>query len=69
MKNKKILMYALIVFILAGMIVILLKGFNVDLMIRNHDSIEYVIGRDFELKDIKQITKEQMNGKKVKIRT
>ena len=62
-------MYALIVFILAGMIVILLKGFNVDLMIRNHDSIEYVVGNEFELKDIKQIAKEQLNGKVVKVRT
>ena len=69
MKNKKILMYALIVFILAGMIVILLKGFNVDLMIRNHDSFEYVVWNDFELKDIKQIAKEQLNGKVVKVRT
>lgn len=69
MKNKKILIYSLIVFILAGMIVILLKGFNVDLMIRNHDSIEYIIGKDFKLKEVKQIAKEQLNGKNVKIRT
>lgn len=69
MKNKKILIYSLVVFILAGMIVILLKGFNVNLMIRNHDSIEYVIGKEFELKDVKQIAKEQLNEKKVKIRT
>lgn len=68
MKNKKILMYCLIVFILAGVIVILLKGFNVDLMIRNHDSIEYTVGTDFEIKDIEEIAKEQLNGKEVKIR-
>lgn len=69
MKNKKILIYSLVVFILAGMIVILLKGFNVDLMIRNHDSIEYIIGKEFKLKDVKKIAEEQLNGKKVKIRT
>lgn len=68
MNNRKILIYSLIVFILAGMIVILLKGFNVDLMIRNHDSIEYTIGSDFDIKEITEIAKEQLNGKEVKIR-
>lgn len=69
MKNKKILLYALVVFILAGVIVVLLKGFNVDLMLRAHDSIEYTIGKDFNLSDIKQIAKETFGNKKVVVRT
>ncbi|MGN1299655.1 MAG: hypothetical protein ACI4UE_06720 [Candidatus Scatovivens sp.] len=69
MKNKKILLYALVVFILAGVIVVLLKGFNVDLMLRTHDSIEYTIGKDFNLSDIKQIAKEIFGNKKVVVRT
>lgn len=69
MKNKKILMYSLIVFILAGIIVVLLKGFNIDLMLRSHESIEYVIGKEFELKDIHQIAKEVLQDKNIKIRT
>ena len=68
MKNKKILIYSLIVFILAGMTVILLKGFKVDLMIREHDSIEYTVGTDFNIKEIEDIAKEQLNGKAVKLR-
>ena len=69
MKIKKILIFSLIILILAGMIIVALKGFNVDLMLQKHDSIEYIIGKDFEIKDIKQITKEVFLKKKVVIRT
>ena len=69
MKTKKILIFSLIILILAGMVIVALKGFNVDLMLQKHDSIEYIIGKDFEIKDIKQITKEVFLKKKVVIRT
>lgn len=69
MKIKKILIFSLIILILAGMIIVALKGFNVDLMLQKHDSIEYIIGKDFEIKDIKQITKEVFLNKKVVIKT
>lgn len=69
MKIKKILIFSLIILILAGMIIVALKGFNVDLMLQKHDSIEYIIGKDFEVKDIKQITKEVFLNKKVVIKT
>lgn len=69
MKTKKILIFSLIILILAGMVIVALKGFNVDLMLQKHDSIEYIIGKDFEIKDIKQITKEIFLKKKVVIRT
>ena len=49
MKTKKILIFSLIILILAGIIIVALKGFNVDLMLRKHDSIEYTIGKDFEI--------------------
>lgn len=69
MKNKKILMYSLIVFILAGVIVVLLKGVNVNLMLRKHESIEYIVGTEINLKEIKQIAKEVLKDKEVKVRT
>ena len=69
MKTKKILIFSLIILILAGIIIVALKGFNVDLMLQKHDSIEYIIGKDFEVKDIKQITKEVFLDKKVVIKT
>jgi len=68
MKTKKILIFSLIILILAGIIIVALKGFNVDLMLRKHDSIEYTIGKDFEIKDVKEISKEVFQNKKVVIK-
>ena len=68
MKTKKILIFSLIILILAGMVIVALKGFNVDLMLRKHDSIEYTIGKDFEIKDVKEISKEVFQNKKVVIK-
>ena len=68
MKIKKLLMFSLIVFILAGIIVVLFKGFNIDLQLRSHDTIEYVVGKDFEIKKIEEISKEIFVGKPVVVR-
>lgn len=61
--NKKIVGLAIILLILAGILVVALKGFKVDLMLERHESINYVLGIDFELKDIKQICKEVFGNK------
>lgn len=68
MKTKKILIFSLIILILAGIIIVALKGFNVNLMLQKHDSIEYTIGKDFDIKDIKAITKEVFKNKKVVVK-
>ena len=68
MKIKKLLMFSLIVFILAGIIVVLFKGFNIDLQLRSHDTIEYIVGKDFEIKKIEEISKEIFVGKPVVVR-
>ena len=36
MKNKKIISLALVLLIIAGLVVVLLKGFNVDFMLKQH---------------------------------
>lgn len=69
MKSKKILIYILSILILAGIVIIALKGFNIDMMLQKHDSIEYIIGKDFEKKDIDNIVKEVFGDKKVVLRT
>lgn len=69
MKTKKILIFLLIILILAGTIIVSLKGFNVDLMLQKHDSIEYIVGKDFEINDIKKIAEEIFLNKKVVIKT
>lgn len=69
MKIKKILIYMLVILILAGSIIVALKGFNVDLSLQKHDSINYIVGKDFEISDIKEISKEVFKDKKVVLRT
>lgn len=66
--NKKILILGLILLIIAGIIVVLLKGFNVDLMLEQHEEIIYNLGKEYELKDIEAICKEVFENKKVVIK-
>lgn len=68
MKNKKIIILALVLLIIAGIIVVGLKGFNVDFMLKQHESIEYTISEDFELSDIENIAKDVFGDKKFEIR-
>lgn len=68
MMNKKITILALVLLIVAGIIVVGLKGFNVDFMIKQHDSIEYTINDEFEISDIENISKEVFGKKKFKIK-
>lgn len=65
MKIKKLLIYLLTILILAGAVIVALKGFNVDLMLQKHDSIIYVVGKDFDREKIKNISKEVFKNKKV----
>ena len=66
--NKKILILGLILLIIAGIVVVLLKGFNVDLMLESHEEITYKLGKEYELKDIENICKEVFGNKKVVIK-
>lgn len=68
MKNKKIIGLALALLIIAGILVVVLKGFNVDIMLKQHDSIEYTMEQGYELKDVEQIAKEVFENKKFVIR-
>ncbi len=66
--KNKIICLGIVLLILAGIIVVALKGFNVDLMYSNHEEIDIVIGKDFELSDVKNITNEVFNKRKVNLR-
>ena len=66
--NKKILILGLILLIIAGIVVVLLKGFNVDLMLESHEEITYKLDTEYELKDIESICKEVFGSKKVIIK-
>ena len=65
---KKISILGLCLLILAGIVVVLFRGFNVDFLLEQHEVIEFTIGKDFELSDVKAICKEVFGNKKVALR-
>ena len=67
--NKKIAILALVLLVLAGMVVVIFKGFNVSLMYRQHESLDIVIGTKFEIKDVKEICNKVFKDKKYVLRT
>lgn len=62
---KKIIKILLICLLIAGIIVIAIKGFNVGLQYSNNTQIAINIGKQFDIKDIKEITKEVFPGQNV----
>lgn len=67
--NKKVLILGLSLLIIAGIVVVLFRGFNVNFLLEQHEVIEFVIGKDFEMKDVEAICDEVFKDKKVVIRT
>lgn len=63
MKNHKIVVLALGLLILAGIIVVGLKGFNVDYMLKEHNSIEYKFEKDYNIDDVKSLVGEVFENK------
>ena len=47
---------------------VLFRGFNVNFLLEQHEVIEFNIGKDFELSDVKNICKEVFGKKKVVLR-
>lgn len=66
--SKKIILLGLILLIIAGMVVVALKGFNVSLILQQHESVNLVIGKEIDLKDIKSICNEVFGNKRVVLR-
>lgn len=65
-KNKKIAILVALV-IIVGIIVALTAKFNVDLMTREHAQVQLDLKKEFNVSDVKEITKEVFNGKEVEI--
>ena len=63
--NKKVLILGLSLLILAGIVVVLFRGFNVNFMLEQHEVIEFVIGKDFEMEEVSDICHEVFGNKKV----
>lgn len=65
---KKILILGLSLLILAGIVVVLFRGFNVNFLLEQHEVVEFTIGKDFEIADVKAICKEVFGKKQVVLR-
>lgn len=61
---KKILLLGLILLIIAGIVVVALKGFNVSLTCKQHESISLYIGKEINMNDVKTICKDVFGNKK-----
>lgn len=61
--KQKIIYIVILAIILTGIIVISTIGFNLGFMYSNNKRIDIYIGKDFEIKDIKNIAKEVINEK------
>ena len=66
--NKGIVLLGLILLIVAGVIVVSLKGFNVALEYEKHERIDLKVGNNVNLKDVEGICKEVLGDKEFKVR-
>lgn len=63
--TKKILLLGLILIIIAGIVVVALKGFKVSLFYEQHESVNLIIGKDVNINEVKNICKEVFKDKQV----
>lgn len=59
-KKQKMIIAIIILIIIAGIIITATMGLNFDLRFQESKKVELYLGKDFEIKDIKQITNEVM---------
>lgn len=67
-KTNKILILLMILVIVAGILMIIFKGFNFDLKYQDTKQIEFGLDKQFSVSDIKAITDEVLNNEPVLIR-
>lgn len=66
--KKKIGLLAVVLIILAGLVIVGLKGFNVSLMYRSHETINFISGKEMIVSDVEEIVKEVLPNKKFDVR-
>ena len=65
--KNKIVIAILAIILIAGIIMVAIKGFNKELSYQETKRLEANIGKTFEIKDIKDIVKEEIGQKNVMI--
>lgn len=66
--SKKILLLGIILLIIAGIVVVALKGVKVSLTLQQHETVKVYIGKKVELKEFKDICKEVFENKTINVR-
>lgn len=66
--NKKIILLGMILLIIAGIVVVALKGVKVSLTLQQHEAINIYVGKNIEIKEIKNICKEVLGKKDFTLR-
>lgn len=66
--SKKIVILGLILLIIAGIIVVALKGFNVSLIFGKHEVVEFSLGVNIDMEKVENIAKEIFGDKKFEVR-
>lgn len=64
---KKVFILAIAVIIIAGLIMIGVKGFNYSLLYSRTQRMNIYMTQDFEINDIKEIAKEVLGNRKLKV--
>ena len=67
MNSNRIIIIITSLIIVVGIIFTLTAGFNVDMMTKEHKSVELDIGKEFKVEELKEITKAVFNGQDVEI--
>lgn len=62
--SKKIILLGIILLIVAGIVVVALKGFKVSLTLQKHESLNIVVGKEITLKDAKEICEDVFGNKR-----
>lgn len=66
---KKKLLGLSVIIIIIGIIIVAVKGFNVNLKYREHKNVRIAVGEEFNIKDIESIIKDVMGKESFKIET
>ncbi len=66
--SKKIILLGIILLIIAGIVVVALKGVKVSLILQQHEEINIYIGKPIDIQDMKSICKEVFKDKRFVVR-
>jgi len=69
MKKNRIILLILALILLVGIIMVCVKGFQVSLNLRAHDTLKFVFDQKFQMNDITKICDEVLKDKEYEIRT